>query len=416
MLFENRIHLDTDTFEESDSDYDRSSSSIARSTPYPKDEKDVLKNIDYSGRSFQDVELNQQTAYNFDDESKVPLSATSHEDMEQLQEKEGMNRFKVPFFSKLTGGFTIILVFLLAVLSTDFGVSSSCQKDSLACVPQMTIKPTDDTLKAKLTLSTLREGLKMVSYLATDLGVSNDDLQSNVDYMNTIDTFSTNKLYKFNSNGFCRYNSDTKEQYCSNGHGLDIFSSLAADIGIQLGKVGGGSANDSQEMRDSMVSTYTNIVDLLDALYYTAINNETESNSLKMEQLNAAHHLKSIRSFGELMSKIPNYTISFSIIAVILLVSLFFMERRRSIKGTKANNKIVSNVLYGGMFTILIVHLGIILGRNILQLRTFHSIDLFFKAYEIAKVEYGWGQIFLWLMVLCDLAAIFALFTIFRRR
>ncbi|KAK6456633.1 uncharacterized protein RJT20DRAFT_78579, partial [Scheffersomyces xylosifermentans] len=196
-------------------------------------------------------------------------------------------------------------------------------------LPIYTLTIDDKSFAAKQILSSLQEGLKMISYVAKDLSVTlnNNDLRdSKIDYMDVIDTFSNHNEYKFSFGGYCRMNSVTGVESCSDCNGIDIFSCLIKDIGLQLGSI--SKVEDPKVIGTSFVITYSSSLSSLETLYRRGKLNEPGFEELDIDRLSLVHGLKMAHYFDKYMryfllwNTVLGILVSSSIIYVFLQVLL----------------------------------------------------------------------------------------------
>lgn len=107
-------------------------------------------------------------------------------------------------------------------------------------------------------ISSIKEVLRLVSYLAIDMGWSTDLGDSDL-YReeNLVDTFDAQNTYKVNYLGYCKRRHNTVLYCAPNGHsGMDVLGILVRDIGIQLGMLSSSHVDDTTLLGNSMVLTY----------------------------------------------------------------------------------------------------------------------------------------------------------------
>ncbi|CCD24621.1 Sma2p NDAI_0D03070 [Naumovozyma dairenensis CBS 421] len=159
----------------------------------------------------------------------------------------------------------IVWAILLGLTSIQFLLylpSFTCTFSPLSsfCSPQFNFGIVGTSIAAKEFIGSVREFLKLLSYLTLDMGWSNELIDPEI-YKdeNLIDTFQDSNVYKVNYLGFCKKNDiEDKKIYCvSNGlAGMDILGILIRDIGLQLGELSSAHVNDTRQLGDSMVFTY----------------------------------------------------------------------------------------------------------------------------------------------------------------
>lgn len=325
-------------------------------------------------------------------EDKIPLTAHLQDDLESNSQGNlvQFNNQKRNISLKIIN---LIIILVLTIFTIDISVASSCKEKSIMCLPQLRLQVHDESAQGKKTLSTITEGLKMISYMAKDFGVPDESLSSDINYIDTIDTFSTKNIFEFNTNGYCRYNTKTDEQYCSDANGVDVASSVINDIGIQLANY--TKHENPAGMGKSLVKTYSHIVALLDALYSQAKGNKIEENSLKMEQLHVAHRLALMESYGKAISKVPTFTLLMSIISTFLLILMrFFFISDKS----KYITWLMSSIL-----VMEFSHLALLFNRIVFQSMSFYKLITSLKKLEFANLQFASGYYFLWSMFIINI-------------
>ncbi|CCF59818.1 hypothetical protein KAFR_0I00370 [Kazachstania africana CBS 2517] len=126
------------------------------------------------------------------------------------------------------------------------------------CTPQFNFAIVGSSTTAKEFIGSIRQFLKLLSYLTIDMGWSNELTDSSIyDDANLIDTFSADNVYNVNYFGYCKRNA-TKTIYCmgSGDAGMDILGVLVRDIGSQLSKLSTVHENNTVLLSNSMVFTY----------------------------------------------------------------------------------------------------------------------------------------------------------------
>lgn len=107
-------------------------------------------------------------------------------------------------------------------------------------------------------MNSIKEFLKLLSYLAIDMGWSKDLTDTDIyKEEKLVDTFDSENVYKVNYVGYCkkRYG---ERLYCIQNwdSGMDVLGILVRDIGIQLGMLSMSHQNETRLLGDSMVLTY----------------------------------------------------------------------------------------------------------------------------------------------------------------
>ncbi|ODV77705.1 uncharacterized protein CANTADRAFT_22833 [Suhomyces tanzawaensis NRRL Y-17324] len=217
------------------------------------------------------------------------------------------------------------LVLSLLICIFNFLGTFSCTNDSFTqCYPQLTLR-FRDTPQARLYLGSAREGLRMASFFAKDFSVTLNDghkLSERIRHINTIDSLSDKNLFKFNYNGFCRKSMLTGVESCTYSHGLDLFSSLTKDIGLQLGVV--SKAENPTEIGDSLATAYGLSLDTLGQYFGSGkkkvehhVDPQTNSGAKekqkeKEEESNFIDKAKQMKYFGKSISTITSVLMEMS--------------------------------------------------------------------------------------------------------
>lgn len=204
----------------------------------------------------------------------------------------------IPNGAKSTGSISIKefckLLFILTALHTCVVLSY------LAPLKHFSLRFKIDTPEAKSIMSSVTEGLKMVSYIAKDLSVTVNGKKNVLDefaYLDTINTFTQNYIHEFYVFKYCRYDTTSEESNCTTTYGLDVFSGIIYDIGIQLGYV--LKANNTSELGKSLVQMYSNTNSALDAIYRENKKHSLGISDTNLATLRIAHYLKLSETYGK---------------------------------------------------------------------------------------------------------------------
>lgn len=307
-------------------------------------------------------------------------------------------------FKSLLKGESLLLVlnFLVMILIPlfvlDLTTVTSCREGSLMCFPQYKLHIVENTPKARSTLLSLRLGLKMISFMAGDMGIS-EMVSSDA----TIDTFSSQNVFSLNNRGFCRMNTETGDDYCVDANGLDVFSSLVTDIGIQLGNI--NPQQDSKAMGKSLDKSITLIVDLFETLYDKALGDKEEENALKMQQLTTAHKINSLKNFGNILAVAPFYSLALCVLMLIALSITRFLGKHS-----------YSNWTTGIIGLLVFLHFAVILSRFCTQLITHFRVSRSTKSFEIIKLQHSSGSLLLGIILVLDVISLVGLTNAFMKK
>lgn len=261
-------------------------------------------------------------------------------------------------------------------------------------LPQFSLQFRDDSPEARRLLSSISEGLKMISYLAKDLSVTlndNNNILNDINYIDTIDTFSDNYIYQFNAIQYCKYNTVNTTTECISTNGLDIFTSLVTDIGLQLGNV--SKAEDPSKLATSLVTTYSNLVDSLDEMRDSNTSHSFALAPIDLKTIKIAHSLKKSQKYGKMMSYLASpVNFMHPIVWMILGLSCF------TLSGTSKFATFNQRNLFGYSMIILVflvLCFGITLFNWASTTWYFYRIHSLMNKVNIARFKLGTGFIIL---------------------
>ena len=126
------------------------------------------------------------------------------------------------------------------------------------CAPQFTITVIGGSSTANEFIASVREFLRLISYLTIDMGWSNEFTDPSIyEDENLVDTFQPDKVFELNYFGFCKRDNRSKIYCTSNeNYGMDVLEVLVRDVGIQLGNISTTRSNETKKFGDSLVLTY----------------------------------------------------------------------------------------------------------------------------------------------------------------
>ena len=130
------------------------------------------------------------------------------------------------------------------------------------CTPQFSVSLSGSSTVSREFLGSIREFLRLLSYLTIDMGWSNELISPDVyDRRNLIDTFDSGNTYDINYFGFCKTTAATDGDnniFCSSSarSGMDIPSILVKDIGVKLGTLSTAYVNSTESLGNSLLLTY----------------------------------------------------------------------------------------------------------------------------------------------------------------
>ncbi|ANZ77927.1 BA75_04808T0 [Komagataella pastoris] len=182
------------------------------------------------------------------------------------------------------GLFSLVLFFWLVSLATLIVTMHSCREDSILCLPQISFQLSSETPIARALLVKAEQALRLISYIAVDLGAhpSEDgnvfvnphlremaikknmqnptEFNSVFNYLKTVDTLTTDNIFRLNFFGYCKDQLAKGSTVCKNEWGLDFVSVLLRDAGDQLSQITSDPELGRQLVGESFVKAYRGIL------------------------------------------------------------------------------------------------------------------------------------------------------------
>lgn len=174
---------------------------------------------------------------------------------------------------------SILCVALAQLLMHMVSISCTSKTGERFCHPQFTLTFSGPPVGSDGLLLALKDLLKLLSYMAIDLG-SHHSLPQDADYdeINLVNTLESSNTFKVNFLGYCKDQPMIRElkNYCTkHNSGLDPISLIMRDMGIQFGLL---SSKNPKIMGESFVYTYKLG---LRAIADTSRNLDKENNMLR---------------------------------------------------------------------------------------------------------------------------------------
>lgn len=241
---------------------------------------------------------------------------------------------------------SLCILISMTVLISSFLSRYSCSGDKF-CFPQYSVHI---SLTSNIMVISIREGLKMLSYMAKDLSIEQDkELQYVI-----VDTLSTSNKFRFNFGGYCRQNIETNDQRCVRfKYGMDFFKVLINDMGEQLSLI--TKTKDPAKFVNSIMLMYGNFAKTM-----------AQKSVAKVEN-------------GTFILRVLNDAVI--IITVILLVCFAMLHRRR--------------VIYVVLLQLLVL-------ISLLGFEIYYIHRISFNLSSMAEIGYGGGFYFVIMnVVLC---------------
>lgn len=192
--------------------------------------------------------------------------------------------------------------------------------------PQFTFTIVASSNVAKELLGSICEFLRLLSYLAIDLGWNSSLIdQASYNDDNLVNTFNAGTVYNINFNGYCKQNT-TEPAYClSNEHyGMDIISILMRDVGVQLGQLSPLYTNNTKVLGNSFAYTYDITIQ---SVRRFLSNMDTANNMFSMAISSGSYSTGSLKAFQrgiELAYWLMKFNVGLQLISQIeLIISIF---------------------------------------------------------------------------------------------
>lgn len=180
--------------------------------------------------------------------------------------------------------------------------------------PQFSMNIQAGNNESALMLSNLRDGLQMISFLASDFSLS----LSNYSLISGIDTFDESNVFKFDYQGYSRYDIEDGQHYrMHNSSGLDIFSDLVMDIGIQLSNV--SNSQNPDNLINSLLVTYSHTIMNLDEMFWDGKATGVYTGYFDEKKLRLGRQAYRLEKYGKLMKKYPWVITGLSLLSFILV-------------------------------------------------------------------------------------------------
>lgn len=256
--------------------------------------------------------------------------------------------------------------------------------------PQFTLQFKNDSPESRKLMSSISEGIKMISYLAKDLSVTinnSNSIFSDVNYVDTINTFSEDNVYQFDASQYCKYNTVNATKECFPTHGMDIFTSLVTDIGLQLGNV--SKAEDPRKLAKSLVTTYSNLIETFDDRYYNKKNFTFTMMPIDLATIKVAHSLKNSQDYGKLMSHLATPVAFIHPVIWILLAVLCLTSLGTSKFSTFCQRNSFAYIMVTSVFVV--VCFGITFFNWASRLWYFYRLNRLFHKVDIAHFKFSTG-------------------------
>ncbi|CAH6719226.1 hypothetical protein CLIB1444_02S03730 [[Candida] jaroonii] len=231
-------------------------------------------------------------------------------------------------------------------------------------------------------LSTMKNSLLMVSFLAHDFkAVSLDTIEN-------IDTFDAGTKYDLYYNGYGKYEFNSSEiSYFRETNGLDIFEDLINDVAVQ---VSGISKSNTTALVNPLMRTFTHTVGSVSEMYdeYKATGDIPEH--FNEDTLKLGRSANNIEKFAKFMKNYPQISIIISFISTLSLfvlvnVMLFRNDSKRLILAVVFTESFQTICLFCSWAS---------------QYRYYYKLNKVLTRFNLAKLTIANGYTFLQIMLI----------------
>lgn len=231
-------------------------------------------------------------------------------------------------------------------------------------------------------LSTMKNSLLMVSFLAHDFkAVSLDTIEN-------IDTFDAGTKFDLYYKGYGKYKTNSSEiSYYRETNGLDIFEDLINDVAVQVSRI---SKSNTTALVNPLMKTFTHTVINVSEMYdeYKATDELPEH--FDKDTLKLGKSAYNIEKFAKFMKNYPQISIIISFISTLLLfvlvnVMLFRSDSKRLILGVIFAESLQTICLFCSWAS---------------QYRFYYKLNKVITKFNLARLTIASGYTFLQIMLI----------------
>ncbi|KAH3900018.1 Sma2p SCDLUD_004335 [Saccharomycodes ludwigii] len=202
--------------------------------------------------------------------------------------------------------------------------NSSLSTQHYICWSQFQLSFKSCTHVSKKFLESAQELLKLLSYLALDLNVTDNKTYEVMHNDQLISTFNTSDLYKINFFGYCKKNKNTNYIYCINKlQGLNLPMIFIKDIGLQFGRI---STRNAQLVSDSLLFICEKFIQFINS--YSSNNNRNYEDNIYDYILRRIFNIEKYEKMENSIRTLQQYTKKYILFKKIILSvnSILFIE------------------------------------------------------------------------------------------
>lgn len=151
---------------------------------------------------------------------------------------------------------------------------------------------------------------------------------SGTNHSEVTDTFSPRLSFWFNFHGFCRYDHERFSKSCESAPGMDVFSLVVRDLGIQFAVH--ADNEDPETASKRMVRIYQRMVDNLNDRYDKLLLDDNKAGEYNMKSYKDVRSLRNARYFSEFSMVVVLIGLWASIIATVVCGHLLMLYSSES--------------------------------------------------------------------------------------
>lgn len=359
--------------------------------------------------------------------------------------------------------FVIVFVMWMLMLVFNMLGSYSCTGDLLMpCNPQFQLQIHTKNVKGENILNKMQKGLEVILYFSKSvtsaeestgdtlasmvdgylhLGPSTDDgdqeapinnhggldqrdmstifnlMLSGMNWLSgknnseVIKTFSERLKFWFNFNGYCRYDTQTNDQFCDSTPGLDVFSSITKDLGLQFAKSSG--EKDKQTISRRMVKIYQRMLKTLNESYLKLLHEKQKAAEYDMIEYRQVRSMRNAKRFGGYSSKVLLIAVLALILATIITghVLLLYCFEIPFFTWFQTHLNMVTRVLVGLLMVFVLLEMSVLSG----EIYLYQRLTTLFTRIPIANFRPAFGFLFTFLNIVFGMVQMWLHYLMLRR-
>lgn len=213
---------------------------------------------------------------------------------------------------------------------------------------------------------------------------------SGTNHSEVTDTFSPRLSFWFNFHGYCRYDHEKFIQSCESAPGMDVFSLVVRDLGIQFAVH--AQNEDPETALKRMVRIYQRMVDNLNQRYQQLLQDDDKAKGYNMKSYADVQSLRNSRYFSEFSLAVVLIGLWASIIATVVCGHLLMLYSSDSnyFQWFQKHMNLVTKLLVGMTVIYCLLGVPVFLGESYLYVKL-HKL---FTKLAIADFNIGSGFLF----------------------